>query len=337
MKKISNKFSSHRDNNFGILRLVLSILVVMEHWNGLTSQHLSSFIFNAGSFAVDMFFVVSGFLIFWSFDSDGRLVPFFIKRFFRILPLYAIVILFQTLFFAINYQETFHEIVKYFIANIFFMNFLAPSVGDVLEGLQVSAINGSLWTIKNEVAFYLLVPLIHSAYNRNGLVILVVSYLLSVLYLNFVYTLDLERLVSLFPSQIRLFIVGILLYVFFEMIAKLDMLFCVLVSVLVLVLNYYVDSILIKSILVPLSTGIIMIYLAFFTRPIPLSFDFSYSLYIWHFPLIQLLLFYSLLPSNPYLSFLMVFLLVLVLAFFSEKYIETRFVRYGRGVLKSKF
>ena len=204
-----------KQNNFDILRLTLAILVFFAHWNILASQELSNPLFHLSGFAVDMFFIVSGFLIFWSFDSDQNKKHFYIKRFFRIFPLYAFLILMQTLFFIGFSDGNFTEIVKYFVANIFFLNFLAPSVGTTLSGLEVDAINGSLWTLKNEVVFYALVPLIFMLYKNGGGYFLVMLYSLSVVYMFTVDYLGIEKLLVQFPAQLRLFVVGIILYVLF--------------------------------------------------------------------------------------------------------------------------
>ena len=207
------------DNNFDILRLLLAILVFFAHWNILTSQELSNSLFHLSGFAVDMFFTVSGFLIFWSFDSDQNKKHFYIKRFFRIFPLYAFLIILQTLFFIGFSDGNTLEILKYFVANIFFLNFLAPSVGTTLNGLEVNAINGSLWTLKNEVVFYTLVPVIFMLYKKWGRYFLAILYSLSVVYMFGVDYLGIEKLLVQFPAQLRLFVVGIVLYVFFD---KLD-------------------------------------------------------------------------------------------------------------------
>ena len=156
------------ENNFDILRLILAILVFFAHWNILTSQDISNQLFHLSGYAVHMFFIVSGFLIFWSFDADQNKKHFYIKRFFRIFPLYAFLIILQTLFFIGFSDGSTFEVIKYFIANIFFLNFLAPSVGSTLSSLEVNAINGSLWTLKNEVVFYLIVPLLFMFYKKWG-------------------------------------------------------------------------------------------------------------------------------------------------------------------------
>jgi peptidoglycan/LPS O-acetylase OafA/YrhL len=156
------------NNNFDILRLILAILVFFAHWNILTSQDISNPLFHLSGFAVDMFFIVSGFLIFWSFDADQNKKHFYIKRFFRIFSLFAFLILLQTLFFIGFSDGNTLEIIKYFLVNIFFLNFLAPSVGTTLSALQVDAINGSLWTLKNEIVFYAFVPFIFMLYKKWG-------------------------------------------------------------------------------------------------------------------------------------------------------------------------
>jgi len=54
----------HTNNNFDILRLILAFLVYFAHWNILTSQQSSNPVFHLSGYAVDMFFIVSGFLFF---------------------------------------------------------------------------------------------------------------------------------------------------------------------------------------------------------------------------------------------------------------------------------
>jgi len=39
-------------------------------------------------------------------------------------------------------------------------------------------------------------------------------------------------------------------------------------------------------------------------------------------------------PANPIISFVSLFSVVLVLSYFSEKYIEKRFIKLGRDIIK---
>ena len=320
------------DNNFDILRLILAILVYFAHWNILTSQDISNPLFHLSGYAVHMFFIVSGFLIFWSFDADQNKKHFYIKRFFRIFPLYAFLIILQTLFFIGFSDGSTFEVIKYFIANIFFLNFLAPSVGSTLSSLEVNAINGSLWTLKNEVVFYLIVPLLFMFYKKWGGYILLILYSLSVVYMFAVDYLGMEKLLVQFPAQVRLFMVGILLYILFDKFNKNNIYLLAIVSLILLI--FLKDNTYFNYILYPFCIGFMMIFLVYFVKNIKVNFDFSYSLYILHFPVIQLALYFEINPTNPIISFVVLFAVILVLSYFSEKYIEKRFIKIGREIVK---
>lgn len=315
-----------------ILRLILAVLVFFAHWNILTSQDISNQLFHLSGYAVHMFFIVSGFLIFWSFDADQNKKHFYIKRFFRIFPLYAFLIILQTLFFIGFSDGSTFEVIKYFIANIFFLNFLAPSVGSTLSSLEVNAINGSLWTLKNEVVFYLIVPLLFMFYKKWGGYILLILYSLSVVYMFAVDYLGIEKLLVQFPAQVRLFMVGILLYILFDKFNKNNIYLLAIVSLILLI--FLKDNTYFNYILYPFCIGFMMIFLVYFVKNIKVNFDFSYSLYILHFPVIQLALYFEINPTNPIISFVVLFAVILVLSYFSEKYIEKRFIKIGREIVK---
>jgi hypothetical protein len=63
-----------------------------------------------------------------------------------------------SLFSNISTSEYFRspQLFKYFIVNVFFMNFLQPSLPGVFVENGSQAVNGSLWTIKLEIGFYIL-------------------------------------------------------------------------------------------------------------------------------------------------------------------------------------
>lgn len=133
-----------------------------------------SSVFSAGV-AVDSFFVISGFLIFMSYERSNSLKDYFAKRFRRIYPAYLTVIVICAilgLFFSSHsslHQYYSIDWLKYFLSNLSFMNFLQPTLPGVFEENHMPLVNGSLWTIKAEVMFYLAVPLIFfflSRYNR---------------------------------------------------------------------------------------------------------------------------------------------------------------------------
>jgi len=322
-------------NNFNILRLLLAVMVFFAHWNILTTQHISNVIFHLSEYAVDMFFIISGFLIYSSFYYDQNEKYFYIKRFFRVFPLYASLILVQTIFFiSVSDGETW-QIIKYFLSNILFLNFLAPSVAATLSSLEVDAINGSLWTLKNEVVFYIIVPLIFKLYKKWKLYFLITLYTLSIIYLFIVDFFDITKLLVQFPAQLRFFLVGVIFYIIFEKISQIQKLYINLMILFSVICIYlFIQNSYFKFTVYPFLIGSVVIYLVYYVKQINIKFDFSYSFYILHFPVIQLALYFGINPTNPTYSFLSLFLVVLVLSYFSERYIEKRFILIGKNLIR---
>jgi len=310
-------------------------MVFFAHWNILTTQHISNVIFHLSEYAVDMFFIISGFLIYSSFYYDQNEKYFYIKRFFRVFPLYASLILVQTIFFiSVSDGETW-QIIKYFLSNILFLNFLAPSVAATLSSLEVDAINGSLWTLKNEVVFYIIVPLIFKLYKKWKLYFLITLYTLSIIYLFIVDFFDITKLLVQFPAQLRFFLVGVIFYIIFEKISQIQKLYINLMILFSVICIYlFIQNSYFKFTVYPFLIGSVVIYLVYYVKQINIKFDFSYSFYILHFPVIQLALYFGINPTNPTYSFLSLFLVVLVLSYFSERYIEKRFILIGKNLIR---
>ena len=82
----------------------------------------------------------------------------------------------------------------------------------------------------------------------------------------------------------------------------------------------------------PILLGFILLFIIYCIKEIKIKFDFSYSFYILHFPVIQLAIYFNINPSNPILSFVFLFSIIIFLSFLSEKYIEKRFIRIGKKV-----
>ena len=159
-----------------------------------------------------------------------------------------------------------------------------------------------------------------------------ILYSLSVLYMFGANYLGISKLLVLFPAQLRLFLVGILLYVLCDKLKDKNITFLAIASFILIVL--FKDFEYFKFSVYPLLLGILVIYLVYFAKHIKINFDFSYSFYILHFPVIQLALYFGINPSNSFISFVSLFVVILFLSYFSEKYIEKRFVKIGREIVK---
>jgi peptidoglycan/LPS O-acetylase OafA/YrhL len=164
-----------RDNNFDALRLLFASMVVLFHIGILTqAASLAWCLHISATFAVQAFFVVSGFLVTMSFEQSSSIKSYASKRLRRITPAYVVVILAAALGLSSistlpwNAYFTDRELWRYLGFNLVLSNFSAPSLPGVFGSNFMTAVNGSLWTIKVEVAFYCLVPFMVWATQRVG-------------------------------------------------------------------------------------------------------------------------------------------------------------------------
>jgi peptidoglycan/LPS O-acetylase OafA/YrhL len=160
-----------------IFRGIFASLVVFFHMSAFSATPVinNNFIDNSDLF-VDFFFVLSGFVIAYSYQSlktGAGLGEFYKKRFFRLYPLHIIVLL---LFVVIELSK--HSASGYvhvnriaddgnnlttFITNIFLLNSVKmPGVHDV-------SWNIASWSISAEMIAYLFFGLIVTGINRSKL------------------------------------------------------------------------------------------------------------------------------------------------------------------------
>jgi peptidoglycan/LPS O-acetylase OafA/YrhL len=158
--------TTHRQNNFNLLRLIMALLVILSHSPALTDgtvdREILTRIFGTlsfGEFAVDGFFLLSGYLIVQSWDSQPAAWPFIKKRMLRIYPGYLVACLVCGLVVGplaadpAHYFDAFNPTA--FLASLAFLQI--PAVPSVFDGQPHASINGSMWTISREFVCYLFV------------------------------------------------------------------------------------------------------------------------------------------------------------------------------------
>lgn len=154
-----------KSNAFNFLRLVCCLIVIYEHCAVLSGTDFPCY--DLRGIAVNVFFILSGFWVTQSFLKSDSIKSYAIKRCKKILPQYWLVVLVCALglsaFSVLPLREYFCDgsFYKYLAANILALNFIQPNLPGVFEGLALNgSVNGSLWTIKIEVGFYILLPFI---------------------------------------------------------------------------------------------------------------------------------------------------------------------------------
>ena len=161
-----NKLDSiSKSNSFNFLRLVCCFVVLYEHAVYLSGVNLPCL--DLREIAVKVFFILSGGWVTLSYLKSPSLKNYFVKRAKKILPQYWLVVVLTAVLLAsfsiLSVHDYFlnKDFYKYLLANIFALNFIQPTLPGVFEGLALGgSVNGSLWTIKVEVAFYVLLPFI---------------------------------------------------------------------------------------------------------------------------------------------------------------------------------
>jgi peptidoglycan/LPS O-acetylase OafA/YrhL len=158
--------TASRENNFDAIRLIAAAAVIYGHAHPLTRTVDVGFLGNSvQSFAVKVFFVVSGFLITGSWVSDPSAARYLARRLLRIMPALVLVVLMSIL--LLGPVVTHISLVEYFrsgatwayLSNIRLQPIYAlPGVFNTLP--YPSAVNGALWSLPVEFAMYLVLPVL---------------------------------------------------------------------------------------------------------------------------------------------------------------------------------
>ncbi|MEM9572093.1 MAG: acyltransferase [Pseudomonadota bacterium] len=154
-------------NRFDALRLAFASMVFVYHAVSLSGHIADSPLeLNLAVLAelsIQGFFIISGALVYGSWERSRGLADYASKRVRRLYPAYVVVILIPALISAIltfGQPGALVDIGAYLGANLIFLNFLEPSLPGLFESQRYSEVNGALWTLKIEVMFYLFVPVL---------------------------------------------------------------------------------------------------------------------------------------------------------------------------------
>ncbi len=325
-----NIYVPPQNNIFNFVRMVCCFVVMYEHINIVAE--LAYFSLNIRSIAVGVFFVYSGFWVCRSFIQSDNLKTYCKKRVSKIVPVYFFVLLLQFFIGCLYVKDITGYIfsldtLKYFVCNIIFMNFLCPSLPD--EMFSDVAINGSLWTIKIEVGFYILLPVIIWTINRMKkfqkhlfLLLYTVSVLVNIVirYVVTYYNLS-TSLYDQLPQYIPYFLTGMFFCIAPDYINRFKKVF---LPASIIVLLIYIFSapgttfrVLLMQTVLPLAVGGGSIGIGdCCSKNKIIKFiatnDISFELYLIHWPILVFLLKLSKGCSGFYVMFLTIFISIIV-------------------------
>lgn len=322
------------------LRAIAILFVLMYH-GGLT-------LFPSGFIGVDVFFVISGFLITSIiheaiYSKHFSFIDFYNRRLWRLQPVFICLIVVTTLlaglfFFPDDLMEFNRTARKtsLFISNIFFKNattgYFAPNT------LQIPLLH--TWSLSIEWQCYLILPLamygLHQLLSKRNVPF--ATYLLCVLF--FVFSLhnaqdNPAQTYYQFSSRIFEFLIGSCVALMPMPSSSIHSYFLESLGVLALGIILYIaslDGILLGypnwyACMVCLATGLLIglgrFYPSLFSiRPLsfkPLVFIgvLSYSLYIWHWPIFAVIRYQGIVDEPGVL--ILAYLLTFVLGYLSRR------------------
>jgi len=339
------KTTIDRSNNFDFLRFLLAFSVVVYHLIALVgNKSLNNPVFTGlGKTPVYGFFIISGFLITSSVASGKGLKIYIENRVRRLVPAYVLVVMLSAIFLVFLSTYTYIEYYtdarfwKYLVSNLLFLNFLQPELPGVFKTNILQAVDGSLWTIKVEIAFYILLPILFAGLKKLKSLrevnwILIILYALTFFYR---YLCDLafevtkieylQEFSHQMPGYFNYFGVGMLLYFNFDVVRKYQNKLLILATILIL-LNFVFKW----EFLYAPGLGLVIFYIAFnlkFLNNFGKFGDFSYGIYIFHFPIFQVLISIGFITQEVSVNYLLSIMLVLLASISSWYLVEKQFLK----------
>lgn len=171
MQKTIADVSHGRNNNFNLLRFIAATMVIFSHAFWVTGSQppllTLTGLWDSGEIGVNIFFVISGFLIAQSYLQRHNLLAFLEARFLRIFPALWVALLFTVVVIGPLVTElslpayfTHLDTYKYPLQNATLITMDGGLTG-IFKGNPVSgAANNSLWTLPYELRLYLLIALL---------------------------------------------------------------------------------------------------------------------------------------------------------------------------------
>ena len=205
---ISQPVPAFRFSELDALRGIAVLFVLLSHYTwaydfhfGTLSSHTFSFP-GAGAFGVELFFMISGFVIFLSLNNSKKIQDFVISRFSRLYPTYWLCLALTLFVITVFPVPTVGQL----------------SVGSILVNLtmvqgylKVPHLDQVYWSLGIELVFYFWMAVIFAVKNKINLICF--AWLLLAFAVNFIQGKLIKILISLFVLKFTpFFVMGIMFY-----------------------------------------------------------------------------------------------------------------------------
>jgi len=346
------------------VRGIAILMVITLHVSRAAIKSISptfAYICAKGSYGVQLFFVASALTLFISYNNRSQKEGtetnrnFFLRRFFRISPMYYLA--------ALTYGAIFYFLPRYndgkplvlwkMLANLFYVNGVLPGA--------INYVPPGGWSVGVEMLFYLCLPFLFVRIKNHKAAItwfvllaaasvvlkLVIRYVLIAHGINY-QNPETWFLYFWFPNQFPVFFLGFILYFVLQQISvsskfKTYTLFT-LSTIAMALISYFMPvidphSFMPEHIIVAIFFSINIFLLAqhpfiiFNNRITRFLGEISFSLYLVHFMVVYLLADYCPLPGTPYPKFATLLFLTLAISAaistLTYRFVEQKGIRFG--------
>jgi len=352
-----------KNNSFDDIRFMLATLVLFVHSYALLYGEggekdffitLVNYQLGLGSIAVYGFFILSGFFMIQSLESKSSLAQYTKNRLLRIIPAFWMslgisafilvpIISNQGNIFSFEDGSALDFFTKAGSFHIF--GYAWTITGAFPTNPTVDGINGSIWTLKHEIALYFILPLIVWLSHGRRVLLLVIFVVFFILALaniltdfmifnipccrGWVFASNEYNSFIIFASY---FFAGVVIYQYREYFEVSKRLFA-FAFVLFILSMFFGNLKIITLIALPL---LIITFGATFKRKVfSKTGDYSYGMYIYAFPVQQTLVHFYREDMNVYLFFVASFVITLILSIISWHLMEKIILRWknkGSGI-----
>jgi hypothetical protein len=179
--------NTHRVISLDGLRGIAIFFVVVfhtfAHWgNVIPWATFSEFpFFKYGSFGVELFFLISGFVIYMTLEKTQNLYEFLFRRWLRLFPamLFASIFIYATSFYFIERPFGQVNVVDIFPGLLF----IDPNIINKFQNFtKFVPIEGSFWSLYVEVKFYVIFGFLYFINKKSALFNLIAIFLITFLY-----------------------------------------------------------------------------------------------------------------------------------------------------------
>lgn len=280
-------------------------------------------IFSYGYLGVEVFFIVSGFIICYSLPRDYSIKdfkPFITKRLWRIHPPYTVCILLVLTLNTISYSLTgtlnpFR--LKDVIGDFFYLNNFGFG----------KSLNVVFWTLGIEFQFYIIIGMLYQVLQRMSSLLLFVSVLILT---NGVFF---NSATPTIVNYLSIFSIGILAY-FYYVKKELNTLLFVLMTSLCLAETFYFHHY--PAVLASIFSLLTIHFWHYSSQTLKFLSNISFSLYLIHVPVggkvVNLGLRFVDTELQRYMLFLFALIVSIVSAYHFYRIIETPFIKLSKKI-----